>query len=266
MKNFELAYPTSEVEAARLLAECDGMAAVLAGGTELLPLMHRGVVTATRLVNIMQIESLRAIEQDSTGNIWLGAAVTLEEVLSYGDGERLAPVQQVIGGISSLQLQSQGTLVGELLRRPTCWYFRNGQGLLADRGRSVLAGDNRYHAILGHEGPAKFVSPSRLAPALIALEARVRVIGPDGQEQFLRLEELYRTPTEEGQAEFNLPTGHWVTHLLLPRLAGWQAATYEVRQGEVLILLAAAAVACNCTPAACRRRGSCWVKSPQCPG
>ena len=98
--------------------------------------------------------------------------------LDHNQTDGFPSAKQVIQGISSIQLQSQGTLVGELLRRPTCWYFRDGHGLLADDGRMVVDGDNRYHAILGNRGPAKFVNASRLAPALITLGAQVRVLGP----------------------------------------------------------------------------------------
>ena len=69
-------------------------------------------------------------------------------------------------GIRSPQLRGMGTVGGELLQRPRCWYYRAGFGLLAQRdGRSmVVDGDNRYHAILGTEGPAYFVHASSLAP------------------------------------------------------------------------------------------------------
>ena len=95
------------------------------------------------------IDSLRTIEHDGLGNLWVGAAVHLDEFADHSLSDPFPSVKQVIQGISSVQLQSQGTLVGEILRRPTCWYFRDGHGLLAERGRLVMEGDNRYHAILG---------------------------------------------------------------------------------------------------------------------
>ena len=69
------------------------------------------------------------------------------------------------------------TLGGNLCQRPRCWYFRNGYGLLPKHssGQDLIAeGENRYRAILGSDGVAKFVSPSTIAPVLIAYNARDR--------------------------------------------------------------------------------------------
>jgi xanthine dehydrogenase YagS FAD-binding subunit len=41
-------------------------------------------------------------------------------------------------------------------------------------------GENRYHAIFGG-GPSYIVHPSDTAPALVALDAKFRVIGPSGE-------------------------------------------------------------------------------------
>ena len=73
-----------------------------------------------------------------------------------------------------------------MCQRPRCWYFRNGMGLLATTkdGKSMMvAGDNRYGAILGNDGPAYFVSPSTIAPALIAYGAKIRHLLGEGLRQ-----------------------------------------------------------------------------------
>ena len=84
-----------------------------------------------------------------------------------------------------------------------------------------------------NEGAAKFVSASRLAPALIALGATVRVIGPDtADEQIVPVESLFRVPRHEGERENTLRPGQLVTHLMLPAADEIANATYEVRHGE----------------------------------
>jgi xanthine dehydrogenase YagS FAD-binding subunit len=106
----------------------------------------------------------------------------------------------------------------------------------------VVDGDNRYHAILGTEGPAYFVHPSSLAPALIALGARVRIAGPKGQRE-AALAEIYRAPARDGERETTLAPGEILTDILVPKTAA-RSATYEVRQHESMDWpLAAAAVA-----------------------
>ncbi len=233
MKRFQYAQPRTEEEAVALLANPKKESAVLAGGTDLVGLMKRMVVTPDQVVNICEIRSLQDVDRDPDGNVWVGAAVHLDQFLDDGLTDSFASVKQVIQGISSIQLQSQGTLVGELLRRPNCWYFRDGHGLLAKQGSMVIEGANRYHAILGNRGTAKFVNASRLAPALITLGARVRIIGPEpDQETFIDLADLYRTPLSDAEKENVLSRGQLVTHLILPPHGNRISAAYEVRHGE----------------------------------
>jgi xanthine dehydrogenase YagS FAD-binding subunit len=107
----------------------------------------------------------------------------------------------------------------------------------------VAQGDNRYHAILGNDGPAYFVQPSTLAPLLVAVGAQVSLLGPAGERR-IDLEKLYRIPQKEGEREHDLQPGEIVAELLLPPAAGRKIASYEVRQRETLDWsLATAAVA-----------------------
>ncbi|MEO2016105.1 MAG: hypothetical protein ABGZ53_17225, partial [Fuerstiella sp.] len=80
---------------------------------------------------------------------------------------------------------------------------------------------------------ARFVNASRLAPSLITLGARVRIIGPGpDEEQFLELADLYQTPTAEGERENVLQSGQLVTHVIIPPHSNRLSAAYEVRHGE----------------------------------
>jgi xanthine dehydrogenase YagS FAD-binding subunit len=230
MKDFEYAAPRSEAEALALLSPRRGATEVLAGGTDLIALMQKMIVTPDRVVNIKEISSLRGIE-DQGQEIVIGAITTLDDVLCHPLMDDFPAVKQAIEGLTSDELRCQSTLGGELCHRPRCWYFRNGHGLLAERGRMVVEGDNRYHAIFGNSGPAKFVNASRVAPALIALGARIRAIGPEAdEEQQLPLADFYRTPRDESQRENVLLPNQMITHVIVPTL-GLANATYEVRHG-----------------------------------
>jgi xanthine dehydrogenase YagS FAD-binding subunit len=232
MKAFDFAAPEQEHEVLELLSAVPGETEILAGGTDLVPLMKQMIVNPDRVVNIMDVPSLRGISADSIG-VTIGATTTLAEMLDAPELDQFPAIKQAIEGINAVQLQSQGTLGGELCQRPRCWYFRSGQGLLANGGKMVAEGDNRYHAIFGNAGPAKFVHASRLAPALIALGARVRIIGPtEEDETMLPLETFYRAPRHEGQREHILSPDQLITHVMLPSAEGLANATYEVRQSE----------------------------------
>lgn len=244
MKAFDFASPACEADVLELLSGEPGQSEILAGGTDLVPLMKKMLVTPDRVVSIMEVRSLRGVAADSLA-VTIGATTTLDDVLEAPELDAYPAVKQAIRGINAMQLQGQGTIGGELCQRPRCWYYRNGYGLLANRGKLVVEGDSRYHAIFGNDTAAKFVHASRIAPALVALGARLRVAGPGTEDEMLvPIAEFFRTPRHEGQREHVLAPNQLLTHIILPPAAGVLNASYEVRHGEGPDYpLAAAAVA-----------------------
>jgi xanthine dehydrogenase YagS FAD-binding subunit len=124
---------------------------------------------------------------------------------------------------------------GDLCQRPRCWYFRNGYGLLAMQGETSLVrnGDNRYHAVLGNDGPALFVSPSSLGPVLLALGAEITATGPGGKTRKIPIEDFFHTPRTEKERETTLRPNEILTEIHVP-IQGLKNATYEVRHRQGL--------------------------------
>jgi xanthine dehydrogenase YagS FAD-binding subunit len=85
-----------------------------------------------------------------------------------------------------------------------------------------------------------------LAPALMALDARLRVIGPNAADETLMpLEAFYRTPKSEHQREHLLEPNQIVAQVILPHPEGRTSASYEVRHGsgpEYPLVAAAASI------------------------
>lgn len=236
MRPFEYARPQTEHETLDLLNDHDANTAVLAGGTDLIALLQDDLQTPQRVVDIKQVESMHGVEDDSEG-IVIGTLTTLEEIAASGLLDQYRSLSDVVDGVRAIQIQQMGTLGGDLCHQPNCWFYRNGYGLLAlENGDSLVAeGDNRYHAILGNQGPAKFVSASRFAPALIAWGADVRVIGPDPDtSQWLPLEHFFLTPNVESQGVSILKPGQLISHVRLPAATNRISSTYEVLQMEGL--------------------------------
>ena len=235
MRPFEFASPTSNIQVVSMLGHSWGEVEVLAGGTDLLSLMKDEVTTPKRLVNIKNIPELHGVKAAVTG--WrIGASTTLDEIAANADLQAHYPVLATAAGdAASPQIRNLATLGGNLCQRPRCWYFRTGHGLLAKGkdGKSLaLEGDNRYHAILGNDGPAYFVSPSTVAPVLIAYHASVNILGPKGSRS-IPLEKFFVAPKSEQEREHALQPDEIVTEITLPpRAAELKAATYEVRQKE----------------------------------
>jgi xanthine dehydrogenase YagS FAD-binding subunit len=193
-------------------------------------------------VNIKSIEGLdnhpKAGFKDSPlgGGANIGALVTLGDLVESPKFRKLMNdypgFAEAVGEAASPQIRSLATLGGNLCQRPRCWYFRSGFGLLPqdETGKDlVAAGENRYHAILGNEGRAKFVSPSTIVPILIAYNAKVRIVGAKGQRE-LPLEKFYVLPKSDDEREHDLRPNEIISAVVLPSSRGVKAAHYEIRQ------------------------------------
>jgi len=232
---FDYVSATSKEQVSTLLGD---NGSILAGGTDLLALMKDYVVTPRRLVNIKQIEQLRGVSSQPGGGLRIGALTTIAELADAKKELADYPaLLEAANEAASPQIRNLATVGGNMCQRPRCWYFRNGMGLMpkAPSGKSmVVEGDNRYAAILGNNGPAYFVSPSTLAPVLIAYGAKIRLYSASnsgGGVRELPLEKFFVIPRAENELEHDLKAGEMVMEIVVaapsPKLT---VAGYEVRQ------------------------------------
>ncbi len=230
MKSFEYAAPKTLKEATALLGTRWGDTEILAGGTDLVTCLKQQLVAPRRVVSLKHVKDLAGIKEKG-GSLHIGAMTTLGELAENSSAKKNFPaIITAIQGIGSPQLLNAGTVGGDLCQRPRCWFYRSGLGLFGRQGDVSLVreGDNRYHAIFGNNGPALFVHPSSLAPALIALGAEFTIIGSDNKARILPAAEFFRTPASENERETALAASEILTSLSIP-LKGLKNATYEIR-------------------------------------
>lgn len=235
MNSFEYAAPKTLKEATDLLGDKWGETEILAGGTDLVTSLKQQITGPRRVVSLRHLAELKGIESEKKG-VRIGAMTTLGELAENKDiKEQFPSLVAAAQGVGSPQLLAVGTVGDDLCQRPRCWYFRNGFGLFGSHEGASLAreGDNRYHAIFGNEGQALFVSPSSLAPALIALGATLTVAGPKGKEHRIVAEKFFQTPKNDTERETALKPNEILTGIFIP-LNGLKNATYEVRHRQGL--------------------------------
>ena len=199
----QLERPSSTADAVAALG--DG-ALALAGGTEVVPLLREGLVSADRLVDISQ-----AVPRGIAGTT-IGAGTTLAEL--EADAQIPAALREACRLAASPQLRNMGTIGGNLLQATRCWYWRLDFPCYLHGGDRchAKAGQHREHAFFGN-GLCASAHPSDPAAALLALGARLRT---DRRE--LGIADLYRLPTADDPATTTLEPDELILEIEVPQV------------------------------------------------
>jgi len=235
MKSFQNIDVKSVKEAVGLLQKFHQqkkVAAVVGGGSEYLQLMKDHVVEPDYLINLKTIPGLDYVKEER-GGFRIGALAKLVEIEEHpAIREKLLILSTAAGEAASPQIRNAGTIAGNICQRPFCWYFRSSNFTCLRKGGQVcytVTGDGRFHAILG-SGPSYIVHPSDTAPALVALGAQIKIVGPAG-ERNIPLEKFFVLPSVDYKRENILNPGDVVTEIYIPTpRSGSKGFYYKVRE------------------------------------
>ena len=228
MKAFAYVNATNEKEALAALAKAErGRMLPMAGGMDLLGLMKDYIVSPERVVSIRNLDQTIA---PADGGLRIGAAVKIADLVEHAQARKMYPALiTAADDVGTPQIRNVGTVGGNIMQRPRCWYFRNEEFNCLKKGGSrcfAVEGENQYHAIFG-DGPCHIVHPSSLAVPVIAYGGRFRVAGPNGARE-IDAGQFFQMPNQNLYGETVLQPNEIVTHVLLPP-PGQRSAAYEVR-------------------------------------
>lgn len=222
---FEFRAPRTLDEAASIL-DGEGPAAMpLAGGTDLLPNMKRRQQTPKTLMSLRGIEALHRVDVQSTG-ARIGACVTLADIAAdarFRNG--LSALAQAAFFVATPQIRNMATLGGNLCLDTRCNYYdQNYEWRKAIHFCLKKDGDTCWVA----PGSPKCVAVSSTdtAPALIALDARVRLVS-HGWERELLLADLYNN---DGLQYLHREPNEILAEVLIDSRHGWKSTYWKLRR------------------------------------
>ena len=231
MRRFTHVSPDSLAAATAGLREAG--AAPVGGGSDLLGMIKDGLAAPDQLIRLTRLSGLDRIAPQPDGGIRVGGMITLTALSRHPViRDRYAVLADAAGSVGTPQIRNTGTLAGNLAQRPWCWYFRQGFPCYKHGGSRCFSrtGQNQFNAILGG-GPSYIVHPSDTAPALVALDARIHLVGDTG-DRWLPIREFFVLPTEDVSRENVLQPGEIITELELPPSAGTYSGYTKVTDRE----------------------------------
>jgi xanthine dehydrogenase YagS FAD-binding subunit len=217
MNQFQYVRATKPQGAIDVVAK-DPNAKFIAGGTNLVDLMKRGIMTPQKLVDINRLP-LAKIERQDKG-LRLGALALNSTVANDALVREHQPLLALaLNAGASPQLRNMATVGGNMLQRTRCSYFYDLTMPCNKRepgtGCGALEGINRMHAIFGASDKCIAVHPSDMSVALVALDATVLVSGPKGDRR-IAFADFHRLPGDTPEKDTNLEAGELITAVDIP--------------------------------------------------
>jgi xanthine dehydrogenase YagS FAD-binding subunit len=217
MINFQYARVTTAEAAINTLLK-DGASQWIAGGTNLVDLMKKGIAAPQKLIDITNIP-LNKIEKQGN-KIHIGALALNSEVAGHELIRKQQPLlSQALSAGASQQIRNMATVGGNMMQRTRCPYFYNTDMPCNKRqpgtGCGALQGFNRMHAIFGASDTCIAVHPSDMCVALVALDATVVVHGPKGERR-IPFATFHRLPGDTPQKDNTLERGELITTVEIP--------------------------------------------------
>jgi 4-hydroxybenzoyl-CoA reductase subunit beta len=211
---------------------------LLGGGTDLVVNIRRGIIAPTMLIDVNQVEELRAIRADAR-SLEIGAAVKLAELAAHEDVLRHYPVvAQAAGCIAGPTHRNMGTVGGNICLDTRCLYYNQSEWWRAANNHCLKTTGDICHVAPKSRGVCFATFSGDLAPALLTLNAEVDLAGPGGART-IALEDLYIgyarqdrpiTKSEgDGKHYLSLRDGEFVTAVRASNTAGLRSAYDKIR-------------------------------------
>lgn len=226
-----LRLPPFEFVAARNIAEAIDAwqgktgSMYVAGGTDLVPNMKRRQFEPPRLIGLRRVQEMQQ-QSVASGMTVIGAGLTLRQLAADAElGRQHGALQEAAAQVANLQIQRVATLGGNLCVDTRCNYYnqtfewRQAVGFCMKKDGDiclVAPGSSKCWA----------VSSSDTAPALIALDAQVQLVGGAG-DRTIPLTALYQ---DDGIAYLTRRADEILKCVLVPRVEGLRSTYVKVRR------------------------------------
>ena len=221
MPEITLHRPTAIGEAVRLQNETHG-ALYVAGGTDMIVNVRRGIEQPAALVDLSAIDELQEIVEDEEG-LHIGSGVTLETISADARLQKnFTAVSEAAASVAGPTHQSYGTVGGNLCLDTRCLFYNQSEWWRKSNDYCLKKNGSVCHVAPG--GKRCFAAFSGdIAPAALVHNAQVELVGPNGR-RIIPLTDFYRN---DGMNHLAIEPGELLTVLHLGKSEGGIPSTYK---------------------------------------
>jgi 4-hydroxybenzoyl-CoA reductase subunit beta len=221
---FRFHAPDTVEEAARILAGEGPDAMILAGGTDLVPNMKRRQQTPKHLVTLRRIQPLRDIRNGA--GLTIGSGLSLTALLeSDSVQQHYTALWQAAKLVATPQLRNMATLGGNICLDTRCNFYNQSE----EWRKAInycLKKDGEICWVATSSKTCLAVSSTDTAPALIALNAKIRLVSKD-DERVIDLKDFYY---DDGIDYMGRRPDEILTEVILDPASGWKSTYWKLRR------------------------------------
>ena len=223
LPNFRCHRPPTLDEAVRLKAALP-TARLIAGGTDLVVNLRRGLGEPADLIDLTAVDGLATIRHDGD-SLWVGAAVTLANLARHPDVlaaySALAEAALAVAGPTH---RAAATLGGNLCQDTRCIFYNQSDWWRQGNGWCLKYQGDKCH-VVSKSDRCYATYHGDVAPLLMVLEAEAVIMGAEGVRR-IHLAEMFR---EDGGNHLTLDAGEVLTAVVLPPPGGRRAVYAKAR-------------------------------------
>lgn len=222
MPKFEMHRPATAKDAVAAFA-ANADAKYLAGGTDLVVNIRRGIEQPQAVIDLTAIDDMKGVTTGADGGLRIGAGTTLAALaadpLLAGPYAVIAQAAREVAGPTHQQM---GTVGGNLCLDTRCIFYNQSEWWRQANDNCLKKGGDVCH--VARSGTYCWAAFSGdLAPSLLVLDAAVEVEGPDGNRR-LPLADMYGT---DGREHLALEPGALVVAVHVPKAPDNLVTSYE---------------------------------------
>jgi 4-hydroxybenzoyl-CoA reductase subunit beta len=224
MPEFTLHRPETAAEAVRLKTS-DATSRYLAGGTDMIVNVRRGIEAPETMIDLTAIVAITEISEISGGDgaLRIGAGVKLTDLAAHAGLRRdYAAIAQAAASVAGPTHRQYGTIGGNLCLDTRCLFYNQSQWWRESNNFCLKHKGDVCHVAPG--GKRCFAAFSGdVAPAMLVHGAEVDLEGPNGART-IPLVDLYR---DDGMDHLALEADELLVSIRLPKPAAGSVSGYE---------------------------------------
>src|SRR5271157_983821 len=185
---------------------------LLAGGTDIIPLMKLGLITSPYLLGLKNVPELKGIKRQGQ-NLHIGTMTTLAAIAASGLIKKHFPaLHEAALAVAAPPIRNVATVGGNLFQNSRCLFYNQSNTWRLERQACLKAGGKTCLAVPGSK-KCFSVYQGDLAPALIVHEAKVRTEKKRGKPREFPLQALF---TGQGHEPVRKAAGEIATEIIVP--------------------------------------------------